>query len=92
MTNLERDDPFFLKGFDRITELAAPLCSDPNVNDLYRLAFSQKNLLQEYRDLFLGIQAAYESLGFAAPEMKNYWNVEVQKKLIEFEELGREIK
>lgn len=57
---LERDDPYFLRNFDEIVEAAAHrIAHNPTengrnaVNDLYRLAFAQKNLLASIRAVFV---------------------------------------
>lgn len=64
---LERDDPYFLNRFDEIVEAAAHrIAHNPTengrnaVNDLYRLTFSLKHLLQALADDF--------GLDCAAPE------------------------
>ena len=43
----QRENEWFLARFDEITDTVAPLCTDPRVNEAYRLMFAQRERIRE---------------------------------------------
>lgn len=48
MTDREqRENEYFIRRFEEIADAVAPLCTDPVVNEAYRLLFAQRDRIRQ---------------------------------------------